>query len=85
MAERVERDIEMRKIGDEEEEGGEGEVGGYGRREGRRDSGVGNVLGSVSEVGVVREVEVVEGREGEGDVSPVEGKAEKVRTSWWVR
>ena len=79
----MERDLEMRKIGggEEEEEGeGEGERGGDGWREGKRDSGVGSGVGSVSEAGSVREEEGEE-----GDVSPVDGKAEKVRTSWWVR
>ena len=71
----MEREIEMRKIGGEE---GEEEW-----EEGKRSSAV----GGGSDGAVVREVEVVEGREGEGEGEgvPVDGKVEKGWTRWWTR
>ena len=73
--ERAEREIEMRKIGGEE---GQEEWG-----EGKRDCGVGRE----GDGAVVREMEVMEGREGEGEgeEATVDGKAGKAWTRWWTR
>lgn len=65
---RVEREIELRKVGGEGK-GEREEVMVYGGREGA----------------VVRQVEVVEGREGEGKGGIVEGEAGKGWSRWWTR